>query len=290
MKLSEKEVQELTKVAEAASQEAGRYIQSRFDQDVETRKKTGGDSLASQVVTEVDLNAQSIILEILKPSITRYDLGLLTEELEDDHSRLVKDFFWCIDPMDGTLPFTEKRSGYSVSIALVSKQGHSVIGVVYIPDQQLCYSARIGEGVKLNGMQFRRETKRDRHLHVYMDNSFLTDDNHDFVKTELAKWREYEVHFHTSYGGVRNAIAAMNTPEACYFKFPRVRQGGGSIWDYAATSLMFEETGLCISDAQGKRLHLNDRESSFMNKNGILFATDTRIQDKIIEIGQKIHN
>ena len=56
----------------------------------------------------------------------RYDLALLTEELEDDGSRHVKDYFWCIDPIDGTLPFTQKKPGYGVSIALVARDGASV--------------------------------------------------------------------------------------------------------------------------------------------------------------------
>ena len=53
----------------------------------------------------------------------KYDFGILTEETPDNGSRLVKDYFWCVDPLDGTLPFTEGTPGYSVSIALVSKSG-----------------------------------------------------------------------------------------------------------------------------------------------------------------------
>ena len=50
-----------------------------------------------------------------------YDLALLTEESEDDRSCFEKDYFWCIDPLDGTLPFTRNEAGYSVSIGLVAE-------------------------------------------------------------------------------------------------------------------------------------------------------------------------
>ena len=78
---------------------------------------------ASDVVTEIDIQAQSIILERLKGTIDRYDLGLLAEEGESDDSRLQKHAFWTVDPLDGTQYFVEGRSGYATSIALVTKSG-----------------------------------------------------------------------------------------------------------------------------------------------------------------------
>jgi fructose-1,6-bisphosphatase/inositol monophosphatase family enzyme len=65
--------------------------------------------------------AQAAVLEVLAPTFKAYDLGLLTEELADDGSRFEKDYFWSIDPLDGTLPFTQGKPGYAVSIALVRR-------------------------------------------------------------------------------------------------------------------------------------------------------------------------
>ena len=164
---------QLTDIAKQAALNAGEYIQSQFDVVHVRQQKAGGDSLASQVVTEVDLKAQEIIMAALEPSIHEHDLGLLTEEAVDDESRLLKDYFWCIDPLDGTLPFTEHRTGYAVSIALITNAGDPVIGVVYIPDLKECYWAYIGSGVYRNESQLVREAQADPTLHWYMDQSFL---------------------------------------------------------------------------------------------------------------------
>ncbi|MBT3468503.1 MAG: inositol monophosphatase, partial [Opitutae bacterium] len=126
-------LKELTTHAVQAAREAGELIRSYQDREVEVLHKEGGDTYASQVVTEVDRKAQDAILQILGPPCEEFDLAVLTEESEDDGSRFEKKFFWCIDPMDGTLPFIRKEPGYSVSIGLVAKDGSPRIGVVYDP-------------------------------------------------------------------------------------------------------------------------------------------------------------
>ena len=54
--------------------------------------KEGGDNLASQVVTEIDIEAQNEILAHLTPTFQQYQLGLLTEESVDDRSRFDNDY------------------------------------------------------------------------------------------------------------------------------------------------------------------------------------------------------
>ena len=120
----------LTEQAVQAAREAGGIIRSYQDREVEVLHKEGGDTYASQVVTEVDRKAQDSILRVLGPVCEEFDLAVLTEESEDDRSRLEKDCFWCIDPMDGTLPFIRREPGYSVSIGLVAHDGLPQIGVV----------------------------------------------------------------------------------------------------------------------------------------------------------------
>ena len=53
--------------------------------------------------------------------------------------------------MDGTLAFINKTPGFSVSIALVSKDGSPCIGVVYDPSTDTLYHAMRGMGAFKNG-------------------------------------------------------------------------------------------------------------------------------------------
>ena len=72
MSLSESD---LKRLAEGAAQAAADFIESRSGEAVAVMNKEGGDSLASQVVTEVDELSQGRILEVLDPSFDAYALA-----------------------------------------------------------------------------------------------------------------------------------------------------------------------------------------------------------------------
>ncbi|ELR71517.1 3(2),5 -bisphosphate nucleotidase [Fulvivirga imtechensis AK7] len=292
MTLQEKDLRLLCRKATSAALAAGQYIQSRFAKYNTKTHKEGGNSLASRIVTDIDVRAQEIIFRSLHNTIQSYGLGLLAEEGADDQSRVEKSYFWCIDPMDGTLPFTEGRTGYAVSIALITNSGDPVIGVVYVPDLELCYTSIKGWGVWLNDEPFARaNTIANDTIHVYMDRSFQSEDYFQIITNHLNEWATHlkaRIHYHSGFGAVRNALGVMNSGAGCYFKFPKKLKGGGSIWDYAATRLFFEELGLHVSDSRGKRLHLNNPETTFMHDVGILYTTHGDLADCIITLGQKL--
>ena len=78
MKLSAAELTELAESARVAARSAGEMIARCRPAEVEHKSDRG--SLASQVVTEVDRRSEAMILEVLRPTMKRYGLGLLTEE------------------------------------------------------------------------------------------------------------------------------------------------------------------------------------------------------------------
>ncbi len=289
MSLNKQELQILCDTATSAAIAAGQYIQSQFGVQLASQHKEGGNSMASQIVTSVDIQAQDIILSQLEGVGYQYDFGILTEETIDDHSRASKDYFWCVDPLDGTLAFTEGRTGYAVSIALATKAGNSLIGVVYIPDLDDCYTSVQGLGVRMNNEPFVRNVV-DAHssLEIFMDRSLKSEPYFDLVMAKLSHWAKgrsiEEIRFHSDFGAVRNALGVMHAPTGCYFKFPKKQKGGGSIWDYAATRLFFEETDLWVSDANSERLHLNRPATTFMNETGILYTTHSSLSEFILSL------
>lgn len=288
MQLTSNDLEYLSQCAIAAATDAGRLIAARTGAAVGVRKKSGGESLASQVVTEVDLLSEAAILKHLLPTCERYDLALLSEESADDGARLVKGAFWCIDPMDGTLSFIESIPGYSVSIALVSREGYPLIGVVYDPVTAALYSAIKGRGLMRNGevWQLTAESKRsDSVLTLVCDRSLV--ERPDFrqllasVESSARDLGFSAVKTRHNGGAVMNAIGVLENRPACYFKRPKPGDGGGSLWDFAATACLFQEAGAWVSDYHGKPLDLNRAESTFMNHRGALYATDPAIAAQI---------
>ena len=70
-----------------------------------------------------------------------------------------------------------------------------------------------------------------------------------------------------------NALWCLENPPAKYFKRPKTKKGGGSLWDFAATSLILNEAGAIATDYYGAPLELNRKDSTYLNHKGILFAS-----------------
>jgi fructose-1,6-bisphosphatase/inositol monophosphatase family enzyme len=278
---------ELTEKAVKAASNAGQLIRSYRDKDVNVMQKEGGSTLASQVVTEVDRKSQDAILQVLLPTCDELDIALLAEEDEDDRGRLESAYFWCIDPLDGTLPFINGQPGYSVSIGLVAKDGTPLIGVVYDPVHDVLYQATKGQGLRRNN-EWWLPTQDSQALTFTYDRSFAEDPNFNQVKDELEAYahslglNEFNpIH----YGGaVLNACHVLENGPGCHFKFPKSQDGGGSLWDYAATACLYEEGGAVVSDVFGNSLELNRPDSTYMNHRGALYATNKELAKRVREI------
>lgn len=274
MYLDDAQLGKLAQFAIEAARRAGKHISKT--RPLEIRQDKEGDNLASQVLTEVDGQAQEIILEILAPTFDEYDLALLTEESPDDGSRQEKDYFWCIDPIDGTLPFIEAVPGYAVSIALVSKEGVSQIGVVYDPVEHTLYHAIKGGGAFRNSKPWKLQ-QVGSDVRIFTDRSVADYPYCGKVATALNATVKGQG------GAVMNALWCLENPPACYFKFPKPEKGGGCFWDYAATACIYHEIGAVVSDMSGKPMNLN-ADSIYHNPYGILYATDKTLARTLIAL------
>ncbi len=265
---------QLTQVATEAAIAAGQVIQKAIGEEVPVEEKQGGESYASQVVTAVDKAAEATILSYLLPTCEAFGLALLSEETEDDGSRFEKNFFWCIDPMDGTLPFIRKQPGFSVSIALVAKDGTPHIGVVVDPSTNTLYHAIRGEGAWKNNTPWAIQNTND-HL-TYVTDRPLKDtpraaEIQQFLQQQVEKSGLSGVQEISGGGAVLNAIRVLENGPACMLKFPKKEQGGGSIWDFAATACIFQEADRPATSFNGNPLDLNRQGSTFMNHEGVLY-------------------
>lgn len=276
MSLHAQDLQKLCTLAVAAGRKAAFRISETPYDSLSVNRKEGVDSLASEVVSQLDHDAQELILNELEPSVQGFDLGVLAEESEDSKDRFEKPAFWAVDPLDGTLPFLTGNSGYAVSIGLVRRDGLPLIGVVIDPRSGDVYRAIHGQGAFLNEERLSTNGSECR-LKVFVDPS--TPDNPFFIASlpklkELAHQRGLEgIEIDPPAGAVMNVCGIARHVHACYFKAPKPQQGGGGIWDYAATACILPEAGGVATDLAGNPLDLNRPDSCFMNHRGTLFAS-----------------
>ena len=259
--------------------------------DIET--KDSGSTIASQVVTKVDLEAQNAILSILKPTLKQWNIALLSEELDDDGSRFQKDYFWAIDPLDGTLPFIEENDGYAVSIALISKTGVPHLGVVFDPVTNTLYDAIKDNGAFSNGKRIyipdiqNTYIQNNSQFHLIVDRSLKllleSSSLREKLTYRLSKRGLFLTEDLSLSGAVLNACKVMENPQSCYFKPPKKEDGGGCLWDFGATACIFTEAGGIVTDCAGQPLDLNSSQSLYLNRRGVLFATTPELSELCID-------
>jgi 3'(2'), 5'-bisphosphate nucleotidase len=92
--------------------------------------------------------------EIISGYLEKTDYPVLSEEGKDIpyEKRRQWDYFWLVDPLDGTKEFIKKNGEFTVNIALVH-QGTPILGVVFAPYvRELYFGARQFGAYKVEGM------------------------------------------------------------------------------------------------------------------------------------------
>ena len=265
----------LANIAIEAALSAGKIIQKYMNENIMVEEKEVGSNYASQVVTKVDRECENIILSYLLPTCKTFDIGLLTEETEDDGSRFKKEFFWCVDPLDGTLAFINKQRGFSVAITLIKRDGTPVIGVIFNPSTETLYHAIKGNGTFKNKKSWNIKNSND-YLTYVTDKRLKDTPNFAEIQNILNKHKAAlglkNIKEISGAGAVMNAILVLENGPACFLKLPRKDLGGGSIWDFSATACIYQELGLPATNFKGETLDLNKKDSTFMNHQGVYYS------------------
>jgi 3'(2'), 5'-bisphosphate nucleotidase len=94
-------------------------------------------------VTQADTEASAIIYEMLEQTA----FPVITEEAATPKYNIRKnwDFFWMVDPLDGTKEFIKRNGEFTVNIALIDKN-RPVLGIIFIPVLQTIYFGYEGYG------------------------------------------------------------------------------------------------------------------------------------------------
>jgi myo-inositol-1(or 4)-monophosphatase len=126
-----------------AVREAGNIARKFFDQGAKSWEKNPGDP-----VTEADLAVNHYLQQRLCGDRPNY--GWLSEETEDDLSRLDRHRVWIIDPIDGTRAFIAGRAEFTICAGLV-EDGRPLLGAVFNPITHEFFDAVKDGGSRCNG-------------------------------------------------------------------------------------------------------------------------------------------
>jgi 3'(2'), 5'-bisphosphate nucleotidase len=207
-------------------------------------------------VTAADLAANDVINKGLNNLAIK--LPIVSEEnAEIPYSERKKfDYYWLIDPLDGTKEFIKRNGEFTVNIALIHDK-KPVLGVVFVPNTEGSYFAVKGLGsFKLVGdtiekISCSRFKLTDKNLQIPISRSHLNAE----TQALLAQLNEPIL---TPKG---SALKLVLLAEGVFDYYPRI--GLTSEWDTAAPHIILEEAG-------GQMLQFDSREPLVYNKENLL--------------------
>ena len=186
--------------------------------------------------------------------------GWLSEETADEASRLGKDLIWLVDPIDGTRDFLRGRSGWAVSVSLISA-GRPLIGILDAPARGELWSAVAGQGAWRNGVRLRASQRR-QFAGARVPADVLPHEDRDLALVDKPN-------------SIALRVAMVAADEADLLATLR----WGYEWDIGAAALIAREAGAEVSDAFGRPLGYNKRDPRAFG----LLVSAPKIHDAAIE-------
>ena len=156
---------------------AGKEIMNIYKKDFDIEYKKD-----KSPITQADKISNEIICSSLE---NLYDgIPILSEENKEILYEIRKDweYFWCIDPIDGTKEFIKKNDEFTVNIALIHKNT-PVLGVVYAPALNDIYWAKQGLGAYKNNekLPLKVNSNKKEKLFVVASKSHLSVETQEFI-------------------------------------------------------------------------------------------------------------
>lgn len=244
--------------------EAGNAIMGIYAQDFMVYEKAD-----ESPVTDADLASEQIIYNGLKTLFP--DIPVVGEEhtANGEEPDLSSQYFWLVDPIDGTADFVKKNGEFTVNIALI-KDDSPIFGMVYVPvAQELYYTLSTDQAVlEKDGKRIEIHTRQ-----VPSDGcSVLNSRTHcdPMVVQEILKDFKIKEQF----------------PCGSSWKFCKIAKGEADLypcshhtkeWDTAAAHAVLKAAGGEVYDANTK-LPLKYRKEGL--KNPIILSSGKKIIEK----------
>ena len=256
-------------IAIKAANDAGSAILEIYQRDFKVSKKSDDSP-----ITDADLKSNEVIKKIL--SQTQH--AILSEEDNDDQSRLSKEMVWIVDPLDGTSDFIDKTGEFTVMIALI-KNKKPILGVIGWPTEKTLFVAQKDSGA------FRYVNDEWQKISVTTETELpkcrTVGSRHHLSDKEKSFIKKLGIKDFTSIGSsLKVGKISAGEAEAYITTTNKMKE-----WDSAASYCIISEAGGKMTDMLGNDITYNNKE--VYHQNGIL-ATNGLIHNKIVEEFKKL--
>lgn len=252
--------------AKAAAVEAGKAVMEIYREAVPVRVEYKEDR---SPLTAADKAANQIIIKALREGFPEY--AVLSEEEQDNKSRLEQDLCFVVDPLDGTKEFLKRNGQFTVNIALAYKH-EAVMGVIYVPVSGALYYAARGYGAykRTTDGEIKRlkvsEHTDTASLRVVASNSHECEQMNELIE-------KYQFKNLVKMGSSLKGCLIAEDKADIYYRFNPTME-----WDTAAMQCIAEEAGAVFRQMDGTVMTYNRADS--LNSKG--FYIVNRVENLLV--------
>lgn len=195
----------------------------------------------NNLVTEADHAAEKAIIEVIQKDFP--DHFILSEE----SGEIITDseYKWIIDPIDGTVNFSNGIPLCCVSIGL-EKNGKMIMGVVYNPIMNELFFAQAGFGATLNDSKISVSNKTE-----VIKSCLVTGFPYTYLDAPNGPIEVFEKLVRKGIPVRRLGSAAIDLCWVAAGRFDGFYEHKLQAWDSAAGFLIVEEAGGTVTDFEG---------------------------------------
>jgi len=202
-------------------------------------------------LTLADKKSHNIISEGLEDIYP--EIPVLSEEGKDIpyEKRRQWEYFWLVDPLDGTKEFIQRNGEFTINVALIHKD-KPAFGIIHVPvtgvfyvaiKGQGAYKLEEGENIDAENIEALKSVSKKLPLSGFPDRSFTAVGSRSHMNPET---QEYFNDLEKKHGNI-NTITAGSSLKFCMVAEGRAdiypRLGPTMEWDTAAGQIIAEEAG-----------------------------------------------
>ncbi|HTX87051.1 MAG TPA: inositol monophosphatase [Candidatus Nanoarchaeia archaeon] len=251
-------------VAIAAAKKAARALREeyfRFDRSKAQLKSR------FELLTRADLLSEEIILKEIRQNFPHHHI--LSEETGDNKAQ--SDYFWIVDPLDGTTNFFMHDPLWSISIA-VAYRNELILGIVYAPILDEFYLAEKDEGATLNSQSIEVSSiTKDKVM-----NLFCHGHNDPAIKKAVKYYTYQKIH---GFDSRQLGSAALELAYTAAGRVESISIPGADLYDIAAGVLLVKEAGGKVTDLKNKEWTIESWD---------MVASNGKVHDEILNVFRKL--
>ena len=247
-------------VLTAAAAKAGAGIMRHYHEGPEVSLKADASP-----VTAADHESEAILLAALKASAPH--IPVVSEEDAGDRTKTLPSRFFLVDPLDGTKEFIQKRTDFTVNVALI-EDGTPRFGLVYAPARKLlAVTVESGKAVeamlepsaagadlgKLDQRELRVRLPSPEGLVAVVSRSHLDAETESFLSS-------LKIASRSDAGSSLKFLLVASGQADVYPRF-----GPTMEWDIAAGDAVLRAAGGRVVDAKGQPFRYGKTESGLKN-------------------------